>query len=57
MNSSATELLLPEQDDRLDEGHSPAMEQKWSRRRSVGFVIGMSTLLWASIVLAVRGSF
>ena len=57
MNSSATELLPSEQGVRIDEGRSPATEQKWSRRRSAGFVIGMSTLLWATIILAVRGSF
>ena len=57
MNSSAAELLPSEQGVRIDEGRSPATEQKWSRRRSAGFVIGMSTLLWATIILAVRGSF
>ncbi len=57
MNSSATELLTSEPDARLNEGHSPATDQKWPRRRSAGFVIGMSTLLWTTIVLAVRGGF
>jgi hypothetical protein len=57
MNTSATELLTSESDARLNEGHSPATEQKWSRRQSAGFVIGVSTLLWVTIVLAVRGGF
>jgi hypothetical protein len=57
MNSSATELLTSEPDARLNEGHSPATEQKWPRRWSVGFVIGVSSLLWVTIVLAVRGGF
>jgi hypothetical protein len=57
MSSSATELLTSKPDARLNEGHSPATEQKWPRRRSAGFVIGMSTLLWATIVFAVRSGF
>ncbi len=57
MNSSATELLTSESDARLNEGHSPATEQKWPRRWSVGFVIGVSSLLWFTIILAVRGGF
>ncbi len=57
MNSSATELLTSEPDARLNEGHSSVTERKWPRRWSAGFVIGVSTLLWATIVLAVRGGF
>ncbi len=57
MNSSATELLTSVPDARINVGHSPVTEQKWPRRRSAGFVIGMSTLLWATIVFAVRGGF
>ncbi len=55
MNSSATELLTSEPDARLTDRHSPATEQKWPRRRSACFVIGVSSLLWVTIILAVRG--
>ncbi len=57
MNSSATELPTSAPDAKLNEGRSPATEQKWPRRRSAGFVIGASTLLWVTIILAVRGGF
>ncbi len=57
MNSAATELLPSEQDAERDEGHLPATEKKWSRRRTAVFVVGASTLLWTLIVLVARGVF
>jgi hypothetical protein len=57
MNSAATELLPSEQDTELDEGRLPTTEKKWSRRRTAGFVVGASTLLWTLIVLGVQGIF
>ncbi len=57
MNSAATELLPYEQAAELDEGRLPATEKKWSRRRTVGFAVGASTLLWTLIILIARGVF
>jgi len=57
MNSAAFELLPSEQDAERDEGHLPATEKKWSRRRTAVFVVGASTLLWTLIVLVARGVF
>ena len=57
MNSAATELLPYEQAAKLDEGRLSAPEKKWSRRRTAGFVVGTSILLWALIVLVARGVF
>jgi hypothetical protein len=57
MNSAATELLPSERDTESDEGRLPATEKKWSRRRTVGFAVGASTLLWTLIVLVARGGF
>jgi len=57
MNSAVTKLLSYEQAAKLDEGRLAAPEKKWALRRSVGFAVGASILLWTVIILVVRGIF
>ncbi len=57
MNSAATEQLSYEHAAEFDREQLPAAGEKWSRRRTIVFVIGASALLWILIVGVVLGGF
>jgi hypothetical protein len=57
MNSAVTEQLSYEQTAVFDREQLPATGEKWSRRRTIVFVIGASALLWTLIVEVVLGGF
>ncbi len=57
MNSAATEQLSYEHAAEIDRKQLPATGEKWSRRRTIAFVIGASAFLWVLIVQVVLGGF
>ncbi len=57
MNSAATKQLSFEQAAELDREKLPAIGEKWSRRRTFIFVIGVSAFLWTFIIRVVLGGF
>ena len=57
MSSAATEQLSYEQAAEIDRERLPATGERWSRRRTILFVIGASALLWTLMIRVVLGGF